>query len=406
MSHDLKSITLEEISASLDVSETAYQLAEKRYKDLGEWLCNRNKASVAKYNPHIYPQGSFQLGTVIKPWKNREYDLDLACIMQEGLSKEQISQEKLKMIVGHDLDEYRKERGILEELEPKHRCWRLAYQDSLPFHLDIVPGLPEDEDRKRILCESMIKAGASEVLTHDVVEHAVAITDDQHLDFEKITLKWHVSNQEGYAIWFKSRMSLAQKLLEARAEFEKVASLDELPIYRWKNPLQLSIQILKRHRDKMFENNWDEKPISIIITTLAARAYQGESDIESALSRIIDTMSNYVNNSGKRIPNPVNNKEDYADKWPTNSNLEKNFWSWLSQVKKDFDFLGTSNNTIVLKEAAQSSFGVFLDASEIQKKANLLEKAAFISSGVAHTKADGRIDSSGGTKNPPHKFYG
>jgi len=406
MPSSLRSITIEEILGSLDVPDTAYILAEKRYTDLGKWLCNRGKAASASYNPHIYPQGSFRLGTVTKPWKHEEFDLDLACIMQDSLSKKQISQKKLKSVVGHDLDEYRKERGIQEQPEPKHRCWRLTYQDDLPFHLDIVPGLPEDDDRKNLFYENMIKAGTAEVLAQDVVEHLIAITDDQHPDFKKISLNWHISNQEGYAIWFKSRMRLAKELLEARAEFEKVASVDDLPIYKWKNPLQHSVQILKRHRDVMFENNSDEKPISIIITTLAARAYRGESDIESALRTIINTMSSYINDTGYRVPNPVNSKEDFADKWPTNSNLEMNFRSWLAQVKKDFDFLGTSNDALVLKEAAQRNFGTSLDASLMQKKANLLEKAVFISSGLAHTKADGRIDSSGGTKNPLHKFYG
>jgi hypothetical protein len=37
------------------------------------------------------------------------------------------------------------------------------------------------------------------------------------------------------------------------------------------------------HRDRMFENDPDGKPISVIITTLAARAYGGETDVYSAL---------------------------------------------------------------------------------------------------------------------------
>lgn len=42
--------------------------------------------------------------------------------------------------------------------------------------------------------------------------------------------------------------------------------------------LQRIVQILKRHRDIMF-NGDEDKPISIIITTLASRAYRGETNL-------------------------------------------------------------------------------------------------------------------------------
>jgi len=56
---------------------------------------------------------------------------------------------------------------------------------------------------------------------------------------------------------------------------EKAATIDELPTYRWKTPLQQVVKILKRHRDVMFLDAPDKKPMSIIITTLAGRSIPG-----------------------------------------------------------------------------------------------------------------------------------
>ena len=79
-----------------------------------------------------------------------------------------------------------------------------------------------------------------------------------------------------------------------------------------KTPLQRAVQILKRHRDIMFAGD-EDKPVSIIITTLAAKAYQGEGSITEALQTILIHMDKYILNefdpqSGKtikKVENPV-----------------------------------------------------------------------------------------------------
>src|ERR1700738_2762227 len=63
--HNTRSI-FEEILVSLDIPESAYEKAEARYKDLGEWF-DREESLCSPFSPHIYPQGSFRLGTVVRP---------------------------------------------------------------------------------------------------------------------------------------------------------------------------------------------------------------------------------------------------------------------------------------------------------------------------------------------------
>jgi hypothetical protein len=70
---------LENISNELDIPENHFKQAEERYKAIGRWLL-REDSTVAEYNPDIYPQGSFLLGTMIKPvTEKEEYDIDLVC---------------------------------------------------------------------------------------------------------------------------------------------------------------------------------------------------------------------------------------------------------------------------------------------------------------------------------------
>ncbi|WP_299882260.1 hypothetical protein [uncultured Sulfitobacter sp.] len=56
---------LEAIAEALDIPEHLDALARKRYKSLGEWL-ERPQSGIRQFEPEIYPQGSFALGTVIR----------------------------------------------------------------------------------------------------------------------------------------------------------------------------------------------------------------------------------------------------------------------------------------------------------------------------------------------------
>ncbi len=371
MTDETKSNIINALADSLDIPDSAYEAAANRYRDLGGWLMDKAKAKTARYSPDVSPQGSFRLGTATKPWKREDYDLDLVCTLKNGVTKDNCSQEVLKNLLGADLSAYREERGISEPLEEKHRCWRLYYQDQLKFHMDSTPSIPQSADTRQVLMEGMMKAGMEGTLAQDVTEFAVAITDDRHPQYREISKNWLISNPEGYAKWFEVRMRQAQHFLEARAMMERVAKVDDLPAYKWKTPLQRCVQILKRHRDVMFEKSPDRKPISIILTTLAARAYQGEADLESAMENILASMDRFVNRTYPRVPNPVNPQEDFADRWQTPEGrrlgLEESFWEWLEQARVDFDILVSSRDQVLIASQAMQKYGTRLDEKSLPK---------------------------------------
>ena len=356
MNNQITRTVFEEIVATLDIPESAYEKVEKRYKDLGEWF-GRAEAKCSKFDPHVYPQGSFRLGTVVRPLNDDdEYDLDLGCRLRRGITRSSHTQKQLKHLVGADMEDYRRARGIESKMEEKHRCWRLQYADELNFHMDTVPSIPEESQRVRTLVEAMVKSGSASGLAENVMRFAGAITDNRLPSYDLISPDWKISNSEGYALWFESRMRLAMALLENRAKEASVAKVDDLPARKWKSPLQQVVQILKRHRNVMFSEDPDGKPISIILTTLSALAYQGEQDVVSALERVLTDMGNYVRSSTPRVPNPVNPSEDFADKWADpkhrNLNLEAKFWQWLKQARADFVSIGQSRDAEFIAEQA------------------------------------------------------
>ena len=150
--------------------------------------------------------------------------------------------------------------------------------------------------------------------------------------------------------------------------------------------MQRSIQLLKRHRDQWFKGNEDVKPISIIITTLAARAYNGEQDVESALTSILLQMGDIVNSNKPRVPNPVDPQEDFADRWAMpqykHMQLEDNFFLWLQAAKADFANLISSDDTSFIAENAVEKFAIKLAESDLRTKLGIT--AAISSIPISH----------------------
>jgi len=360
-----QAIILDNLLKEIELPEYAYDKARKRYEDLGKWL-DRENSSVNENNPHIFPQGSFRIGTAIRPIDNKdEYDLDLACKLREGFTKNSITQEALKKILGNELEAYRTARGIEKILKSKRRCWCLEYKDDIRFHMDIVPCIPADELHRENICKLILDSGEDKNIANDSSQTTVYITDEKHSGFPIICDNWNVSNPEGYAKWFEYRMNINQIL-----SFSAKAQIDDVPSFNRKTPLQRVIQLLKRHRDSCCRHDPETGPISIIITTLAARAYSGESDIVSALSNILVRMETFINNNKPKVPNPVDPKEDFADKWYREDclhlKLEENFYKWLQQAKKDCELLISKVDHTFIREFIEEKFSLTINETKLK----------------------------------------
>ena len=326
------------LSDALDIPKSLYQRASDRHRALAKWF-QRPGSLLVDYAPSVRPQGSFRYGTVVRPIDTEaEYDLDHVVIL-ERLSPATVTQADLKRIHGVEVAAYASAHEMLPPTE-HNRCWRVRYRDEVAFHLDSLPCVPAGADH----WEGLRRAGVVE----EFATRAIAITDRRHQHFADRHADWPTSNPRGFARWFETRAALGRD--KQMLERIRAGSVEDVPPYEWKTPLQRGIQILKRHRDVMFLHNPEIAPISMIITNLAALAYQGETDITDALRGILDRMPNYVRKGVPRVPNPTHPSEDYADKWRGDSRLERSFWEWHLQAKVDIERLSSALTRITSRD--------------------------------------------------------
>lgn len=321
---------LEEFGKSLDITKSQHEKVVQSYEFVGNHLAAYD-SPLYRYNPEILPQGSFMLGTMVRPFKKEDMDIDLVCRLEgKGATW---TQKDLKKIVGDRL----KAHGTLVKLlriPDGRRCWTMDYAESAKFHMDVLPAIVSSN--YRVILE---KALSSRELI-DPEPLAIRITDKELKNYTTSTTPedWLKSNPFGYGIWFEQQATL---------NFTKAILMNEavqpVPKYQEeKLPLQRVVQLLKRHRDMMF-NGDDNKPISIIITTLAARVYRKETNIIDALVNVINRMPDAIQEIYspehrrmiKWIGNPVNNEENFADKWPECKEKQDNFYDWMKQVRLD-----------------------------------------------------------------------
>lgn len=320
---------LEHIGGVLDIGEELYEEAVRRYEAVGAHLA-RPQSRLATYAPRIYPQGSFRLGTMILPaLRGCEYDVDLVCLV--NLTKATTTQADLKNLVGHEL-----RLAYADILGECRRCWTLQFK--LKFHLDVLPSIPD------------LDLGGTAILLTD--------TDLVH---------WQHSDPQAYARWFERRMAVVFREMKKALALKLRASVDHIPDWRVRTPLQRAVQLLKRHRDLFFRDSLDQRPASIIITTLAATVYDGQLGIFEALETIVSAMpaAAALHDGAYRILNPVNPKENFADKWNEDPKRAKRFLTWAAAVKADLAaWTGSTAGLHQLSESLAPRFG-----SDVVKKA-------------------------------------
>lgn len=345
---------LETLGETLDITETQYKAAVSSYGAVGEWLA-KPESLLSPYKPIIRPQGSFMLGTMIKPiCEDDDLDIDLVCELTG--KNPQWTQHHLKQAVGNRLKANGTYKNML--VEEGRRCWTLTYSDNANYHMDILPSL---------VCNGynivLEKAFSATALDKDYESLAIRITDNKQNNYYSDTIaeNWMKSNPFGYGRWFFN----AADVFSLRKSIMLSEKVSPVPKYnKDKLPLQRVVQILKRHRDMMFNGDKD-KPISIIITTLASKAYNKETSIIDALMNVVYNMRNYIesrydSSTGriiKWISNPVNPEENFADKWVEHPQREKNFYKWLDQVGQDIQAIVQQRGLYNISESMKKPFG-------------------------------------------------
>lgn len=332
---------LSELADEIDITESQEGAIKRAYNGVADWL-NQNDADIAKHNVHIFPQGSMMYGTAIKPINEDDYDIDLVCEFRENVSG--LMPEYVKKSVGNRIWENKRYR---EMLQPEgRRCWTLQYCDTLNFHMDILPAIPFNEEYYR--ADQRLNEAYNNISVRK--DLALLATDKNK---NELKYRFIPTNPRGYAEWFKEKTQINMR----RTLFD---SIERVPYYPRKTVLQKAIQLLKRHRDVYFSSRDNEyKPISMIITTLAAKCYNGEKDLYDFICKALTNMTSFIERGADGefiVRNPVMKKENFADKWKEIPQKATEFFDWVKNAYVDFINLAEINTYSGIDKAFKELF--------------------------------------------------
>ena len=336
---------LSALAEELNISDTMYDRAVQSYSNLGEYL----KKSNTDWMVEVYPQGSFEMGTVVKPLSDEEqYDVDLIVLIKKPM----LEAKALRGEVTSLLEQYGRYEGKLED---KRRCVRIQYSDSAQFHMDIACAREHLAQSENVILISQ----------HD---------NNGNYDFSP-------SNPSDYVAWFKEAMRYSD-LPEIRALFGKAAGetdVKPLPLIKVHTTLQKAIQLLKRHRDIYFKDNSKNGPSSIIITTLCALSYdyivknQMQSDsIYETIKSMLENFNRFitVKDGDYHLDNPVLNGENFLTNWKDDGSLKRDFDAWIDKATRDIiidpaNFI--ENNPSKLSKELSEGFGEGVSTRALNK---------------------------------------
>jgi hypothetical protein len=333
---------LDAICAELEITPAMFQLATERYGSIAAYLDDEG-SPLHQYHLVIYPQGSGNLQTTVKPIKDLEFDVDVICQL---FVHESFPRTAFVDLIYNRL----KERGCYK-LRRMNRCVRVQYANE--FHIDITPGIPD------------MHLGPENIL----------ITDKEIGRFKE-------SNPKDYGVWFRRIARVSPKISYADGGMMKeFAAAEPLREPRFSKPmLNRIVQLMKRHRDVMFDGAKDA-PISAIITTLAAMSYAyhaGRNTFPNQiefLRAVIGDMPDFITKVGaeERVPNPANPLENYADKWFLHPERQVAFHRWHAAVVVHLDRVLASidRGKERLFESLSSAYGAAVVKTAAVKHAEL-----------------------------------
>lgn len=327
---------LEEICQGLEPTDTQYEQSKTSYETVAAWLSVSDNPILK--NISLYAHGSSALGTTIRPIGREDFDVDTICRVHN--LTDATSPSLLKQIIGNRLREHGLYQTMLEE---KKRCWRLNYERA--FHLDISPTIlnPRCSNGGELVPDKSVKT-------------------------------WKPTNPLGYKALFERRCRLQPRLKFTKsiaADGGIRADIEAFPNRKKrKGILRRIVQLLKRHRDIMFQHvEADIAPISIIITTLAAQSYEycvASFEFESELDVLIDVirlMPHFIERPvvhGRTIysvPNETTQGENFAERWNSEPQRAKAFFDWHARALRDFEYLATLEGVDVITKSLSSTLG-------------------------------------------------
>jgi hypothetical protein len=234
---------------------------------------------------------------------------------------------------------------------------------------------------------------------HDAPPSSIRLTDETVTD-------WHYSNPIGYAQWFRGR---SEEMIRMLAKEAREANVADVPEWRVRSTLQRLVQVLKWHCAVYFTAHPEDRPPSILITTLAAHAYRGEANLFPAALDAVQHMTGFIERRDGRwwVANPAEDRENFADKWNDYPQRQVHFRAWLAEITDLLQAIGRMrgqgiNRVVDRLEESFAAKGLIRKAARQLGTASLEIREA---GGLAMTGA-GLLTKTADISVRRHTFYG
>lgn len=240
---------------NISLDDTRRKRVESAYVAIKELL--QNDEEIKKRFVRIFLQGSYVIGTLIRPTWRKEYDIDLVLVLNlKDASGRLFDPAKIMEWVANRI----KNNGAYKDkVESKNRCVRINYTGD--FRLDVTP-------------------------VHAEGTTLFAPSKDRSKE------QWGPTNPEGYISWCNAIN------------------------VRTRNKFQLVTKMLKHWRDVTFSK--ETSPKSIMFTKLIGDfIYAESSSVAENLSFTMKRMNAYFQMQGTvpKIDNPALSQENLARDW-------------------------------------------------------------------------------------------
>lgn len=335
LGHAIDSL-LESVCEAIQLSDTQDSAARSHYRVVTNWLADC--PVLDSFSPHIFPQGSQNLGTTTKPVGKQEFDLDAVCLLR---ASDLHHPGELYGLVWNRLRENGTYRKRIKQMP---RCIRINYAGD--FHLDIVPAVPD------------LSRGGNHILVPEL-DANLSLEDPQNNN-------WKTSNPTDYGRWFEDRcvLSLALREKYAKAQIDPIPDKESISD---KPPLKRVVQLIKRWRDIEYEQKPKLAPPSIILTTLSGMFYRGEASCSHATSVILDAICQWLETDECLcLTSPANSDEQICEKWQSNHDSFVDFSEAICSFAQRWQRLQTLRGVRLQNELTEL-FGESVVQSAYQK---------------------------------------
>lgn len=322
---------LKDIAKRVQLSPTDYRLAVQRYETIDTWL-NREGGLLAAHMVRLYPQGSMAIGaTVSSRLKNDEFDIDVVAELNLHPNIEPAT------VLDALYETMNGEKGTRHhgKVERRSRCVTVEYDR---MHLDITPAilLPHEHERTSVIFHANEEEPESE---------------HRHI----------VANPWGFATWFENSTPAVHEIVEAvlRKTAEPVPDQDK--VIDKSHPL-VALQLLKRWRNKHYDNREGRSPPSVVLAYYVATNTNSATDLYGEFRAQAEGLhAVFADAAGRsqliRVVNPACGTDILSDRWPGDLATQRVFLGDLKDLLAKLDQIEADPTIETCAEVLSDLFG-------------------------------------------------